>query len=90
MTCTICSSNTRTRTRHRGCGLTAAKFVGGIALACWLYTRHSEVDGRQVDSLAFLLFVGAARATTAFPVLARIVTDCGLREKRDGWSRSPR
>jgi Kef-type K+ transport system membrane component KefB len=62
----------------------ALPFVGGVALACWLYARHSEVDGRQVDSLAFVLFVGAAMAITAFPVLARIITDCGLREKRVG------
>ncbi|MBG0560206.1 cation:proton antiporter domain-containing protein [Actinoplanes aureus] len=45
----------------------------GIALATFLWSRH-PTDHR----LGFLLFVGAAMSVTAFPVLARILTDRGL------------
>ncbi|MGF1431576.1 cation:proton antiporter [Kitasatospora sp. LaBMicrA B282] len=63
---------------------TALPFVGGAGLACLLYARHDVVGGHRVDPLAFLLFVGAAMAVTAFPVLARIVADLGLRSSRVG------
>ncbi|MEU1811290.1 cation:proton antiporter [Micromonospora sp. WMMD1076] len=45
----------------------------GVALATFLWTRH---PGEH--RLGFLLFVGAAMSVTAFPVLARILTDRGL------------
>ncbi|MFI7541929.1 cation:proton antiporter [Actinoplanes sp. NPDC049599] len=45
----------------------------GFALALWLAGRHGVTD-----VLPFALFIGAAMAVTAFPVLARIVADRGL------------
>ncbi|GIJ51882.1 sodium:proton antiporter [Virgisporangium aliadipatigenens] len=45
----------------------------GVALAFWLAGRH---DVRNVA--AFVLFLGAAMAVTAMPVLARILADRGM------------
>jgi Kef-type K+ transport system membrane component KefB len=45
----------------------------GVSLAIWLAHRH------PVDRLLpFALFMGAAMSVTAFPVLARILTDRGM------------
>ena len=49
-----------------------APFVLGSALALLLYPRLSA---RSVNFTAFALFMGAAMSMTAFPVLARILTD---------------
>lgn len=50
-------------------------FVLGAALALWLYPVLSN---DAVPFTSFALFVGVAMAITAFPVLARILTDRGL------------
>lgn len=50
-------------------------FVAGAALALWLYPSLSN---NSVPFTSFALFVGVAMAITAFPVLARILTDRGL------------
>jgi Kef-type K+ transport system membrane component KefB len=50
-------------------------FVLGAALALWLYPMFSS---SAVPFTSFALFVGVAMAITAFPVLARILTDRGL------------
>lgn len=50
-------------------------FVLGAALALWLYPEKSSSD---VTFTTFALFMGVAMAITAFPVLARILTDRGL------------
>jgi Kef-type K+ transport system membrane component KefB len=47
-------------------------FLMGAALALVLYPRLSS---REVSFTSFALFVGVAMAITAFPVLARILTD---------------
>jgi Kef-type K+ transport system membrane component KefB len=47
-------------------------FVLGAAIALWLYPRFSSAD---VSFTSFALFLGIAMAITAFPVLARILTD---------------
>ncbi len=52
-----------------------APFVLGAALALWLYPRLSTGD---VPFTSFALFLGVAMSITAFPVLARILTDIGL------------
>lgn len=49
-----------------------APFFMGALLALFLYTRLSD-DG--VTFTSFALFMGAAMSITAFPVLARILTD---------------
>ena len=56
-------------------------FVGGILLGMWLYEGHKQGGlgaGQEVDELAFVLFIGASMCVTAFPVLARILTDRGM------------
>jgi Kef-type K+ transport system membrane component KefB len=47
-------------------------FLLGAALALYLYPRFSSTD---VPFTSFALFVGIALSITAFPVLARILTD---------------
>ena len=49
-----------------------APFVLGAALALFLYPRLSD---DSVSFTGFALFMGAAMSITAFPVLARILTD---------------
>ncbi len=50
-------------------------FVLGCVLALFLYPRLSTSD---VPFTSFALFMGVAMSITAFPVLARILTDRGL------------
>ncbi len=52
---------------------TLLPFGLGIALALHLINRHPSSN-----DLAFVLFIGAAMSVTAFPVLARILTDRGM------------
>jgi Kef-type K+ transport system membrane component KefB len=52
----------------------------GALLALWLYPRL----GDGVDQLGFTLFLGAAMAITAFPVLARVLQETGLYHTRIG------
>ncbi|HVA49482.1 MAG TPA: cation:proton antiporter [Pirellulales bacterium] len=52
-----------------------APFLLGALLALWLYPRLSSQDVRFTS---FALFLGAAMSVTAFPVLARILSDRGL------------
>lgn len=55
-----------------------APFAFGIGLAYALYASHDTVDGQKVPQLAFALFIGASMSVTAFPVLARILTERGM------------
>jgi Kef-type K+ transport system membrane component KefB len=52
-----------------------APFVLGSALALYLYPRFST---STVPFTSFALFIGLAMSITAFPVLARILSDSGL------------
>ena len=52
----------------------------GAALAVWMHPRFAA----DVDPLGFSLFVGAAMAITAFPVLARVLQETGLYNTRIG------
>ena len=52
-----------------------APFVLGAVLALALYTRLAT---RDVPFTSFALFLGVAMSITAFPVLARILTDTGM------------
>ena len=51
----------------------------GIGLGAWLASRH-----HVHHVLPFALFVGTAMSVTAFPVLARILTDRGMHRTRIG------
>jgi Kef-type K+ transport system membrane component KefB len=55
--------------------------VLGCLLAVAIYPRYSH---RGVPFESFALFLGAAMAVTAFPVLARILTDGGLHQTELG------
>lgn len=57
-----------------------APILLGALLAVWLYPRFGE----GVDRLGFTLFLGAAMAITAFPVLARVLQETGLYRTRIG------
>jgi len=50
-------------------------FAMGWALAVYLYPRFSSGD---VPFVSFALFLGIAMSITAFPVLARILSDLGM------------
>ena len=52
-----------------------APFILGSLLALFLYPRLSTSD---VSFTSFALFMGVAMSITAFPVLARILTDRGM------------
>jgi Kef-type K+ transport system membrane component KefB len=50
-------------------------FLLGAALALWLYPEYASGD---VSFTVYSLFLGTALSVTAFPVLARILTDRGV------------
>lgn len=54
-----------------------APFLLGSAMALWLYPLYSTSDVRFV---VFALFMGVSMSVTAFPVLARVVTDRGMQQ----------
>jgi Kef-type K+ transport system membrane component KefB len=56
-------------------------FLAGALLSLPLYPRLSTSD---VPFITFALFMGVAMSITAFPVLARILTDYGLTRTRLG------
>jgi len=56
-------------------------FVLGSTLALWLYPLLSS---RDVGFTGFALFMGVSLSVTAFPVLARILSDRGLSRSRLG------
>jgi Kef-type K+ transport system membrane component KefB len=56
-------------------------FVIGLALAVWLYPVHGPSG---VSFLVFALFLGVSLSVTAFPVLARILTDRKMSRTRLG------
>jgi Kef-type K+ transport system membrane component KefB len=56
-------------------------FLLGSLLALWLYPLLSS---RDVPFTAFALFLGISMSITAFPVLARILTDRGIQRTRLG------
>ncbi len=56
-------------------------FLLGSALALWLYPRFSS---RDVPFALFAMFMGVSMSVTAFPVLARILTDREMHKTRMG------
>jgi Kef-type K+ transport system membrane component KefB len=61
-------------------GSIAVPMLAGSMLGLWLYSRHDGLG----DKLPMVLFVGASMSVTAFPVLARILTDRRLHRTRIG------
>jgi Kef-type K+ transport system membrane component KefB len=58
-----------------------APFVLGSSFALYLYPRLSDPS---VSAAGFVLFMGAAMSVTAFPVLARILTERNMLRTRVG------
>jgi Kef-type K+ transport system membrane component KefB len=58
-----------------------APFLLGAAIALYLYPKLSSSD---VPFTCFSLFLGVSMSVTAFPVLARILTDRGIHKTRMG------
>src|SRR5262249_6384503 len=56
-------------------------FLAGASLALYLYPRLSS---RSVSFTSFSLFIGVSMSVTAFPVLARILTDRRMHRSRMG------
>jgi Kef-type K+ transport system membrane component KefB len=54
-----------------------APFLLGAALALWLFPRYAPP---AVPFTVFALFLGVSMSVTAFPVLARILTDRGMQK----------
>lgn len=59
----------------------AAPLCLGVGLAYWLFPRFAPAG---VGFAGFALFMGAAMSVTAFPVLARILSESGLARTRVG------
>lgn len=62
----------------------AVPFALGAVLAALIYPFHDIVDGEQISRLGLMLFIGVAMSITAFPVLARILTDRGMQRTVPG------
>lgn len=58
--------------------------LGTILAVFLLHPAFKTVNGHQVKSLGFVLFIGAAMSITAFPVLARILTERGMQRTQLG------
>ena len=58
-----------------------APFLCGCALAYWMYPHYAAAT---TPRLAFVLFLGTAMSVTAFPVLARILSERNLLGSRLG------
>ncbi|MGP4045438.1 cation:proton antiporter [Streptomyces sp. 2A115] len=69
--------NRRTAAAAVSLSSVALSFGLGVCLALAIHSRHAP-DGRTSSSTALALFMGAAMSVTAFPVLARILTDSKL------------
>jgi Kef-type K+ transport system membrane component KefB len=59
-------------------------FALGLGAAFLCYSGYSKSGSAQVRFLPFALYVGVAMSVTAFPVLARILSDSGLERTRVG------
>jgi len=69
------------------CSVATPFLVGTFKLGPYLYTKHGNnagSNGAQVSALAFNLVVGTCLSVTAFPVLARIITEQRLQKLRLG------
>ncbi len=59
-------------------------FSLGLLASIVLHDAYGVVNGEEVEWLHFALFIGAAMSVTAFPVLARILTERRMHRTRLG------
>jgi Kef-type K+ transport system membrane component KefB len=69
---------------HRAVVISHVSIIFPFALGALLAVPLHDTLGGDTDLLPFCLFVGAAMAITAFPVLARILQETGLDRTRVG------
>jgi Kef-type K+ transport system membrane component KefB len=69
---------------HRAVVISHVSIIVPFALGAGVAVPLHDVVGKGTDLLPFCLFVGAAMAITAFPVLARILQETGLESTRLG------
>jgi Kef-type K+ transport system membrane component KefB len=50
----------------------------GLGMAAIIYSDHHHVAGKDVSFWPFALFIGVSMSITAFPVLARMLTERGM------------
>ncbi|MEW2141104.1 cation:proton antiporter [Streptomyces sp. NPDC005409] len=62
----------------------ALPMVLGVGLAWMIYESHDVVKGHTVPFAEFALYLGVAMSITAFPVLARIISEHNLQSTRTG------
>ena len=62
----------------------ALPFTLALLAAPVLHEEYGTVNGEEVELLHFGLFLGAAMSVTAFPVLARILTERNMHRTRIG------
>lgn len=66
------------RTAVLSTGSIAVPMLVGALVAIPLWSAHDVVDGAAVPRAAFVAFIAVALSVTAFPVLARILSEAGL------------
>ncbi|MFG1953697.1 cation:proton antiporter [Micromonospora sp. NPDC048830] len=59
-------------------------FALGIGAATLLHDRHDVVNGKHISFWYFAVYLGIAMSITAFPVLARLLSETGLAATRIG------
>lgn len=59
-------------------------FLSGAVLAVFLIQTQQSITGPVASPMVLCLFMGAAMSITAFPVLARILTERNLHKTRTG------
>ena len=59
-------------------GSIALPFALGLGLAALIFPDHHHVGGKDVSFWPFALFIGVSMSITAFPVLARMLTERGM------------
>jgi Kef-type K+ transport system membrane component KefB len=69
---------------HKAVIISHASIIAPVALGSVLGLCLYSRLGEGVAELGFCLFMGAAMAITAFPVLARVLQETGLRDTRIG------
>ncbi|MFJ6141688.1 cation:proton antiporter [Kitasatospora sp. NPDC092286] len=65
-------------------GSIALPMAMGTGLALWLYPQYRDSLPEHIGRIPFVLFLGVALSITAFPVLARILTDLKLQRSPIG------
>ncbi|MEU5002605.1 cation:proton antiporter [Streptomyces sp. NPDC021622] len=75
---------TRAAVATAAAGSLLLPLAAGVGVGFLLYPLHHDAVADGVGRTAFVLFIGVALSITAFPVLARILTDFKLQRGRLG------